>query len=438
MNSESRVSVRWPVLALAAVVLLAVGAGASYVGLRSRAASGRESSDGRPTISGTRVPAAGAATQPPAANPPAWAPLPDVVVPLGQEAAARAGITTTAVSSGTSSGGIRAPGVVEPNAYQQVVVTPVVGGRVTRVTAELGQQVRRGQTLAQIFSPELADAQTRYIAARAQLGAHEQELARTEKLVEIGAASRQELERIHAEHIARRADVESAASRLQLLGLSADAIEVLGPGKDQGATTNVPAPMAGVVTERLANVGLNVDQATKLFTVVDLSRVWVVANLYEKDFARVRVGSRATITTNAYPGLVLHGQVSYIDPQVSPETRTAKVRIEVPNASHDLRLGMYAEALLGDEGGAPAPMIPQSAVQNVGDRTVVYLVNPKEPGTFIEREVRLGAVTGHQVPVLAGVQMGDVVVAEGSFSVRAEIERLGLRAAPTSSRAAVP
>ena len=249
----------------------------------------------------------------------------------------------------------------------------------------------------------------------------------------IGAASRQELERIHAGHTARRADVESAASRLQLLGLSADAIEVLGPGKNQGATTNVPAPIAGVVTERLANVGLNVDQATQLFTVVDLSSVWVVASLYEPDFGRVRIGSPATITTNAYPGLALKGRVSYIDPQVSPETRTAKVRIEVANPRNDLRLGMYAEALLGDERGVSTPMIPRSAVQNVDDRTVVYLVNPKEPGRFVEREVRLGMATGNQVAVLTGVQTGDVVVGEGSFSVRAERERLGLRAGPTSS-----
>ena len=326
--------------------------------------------------------------------------------------------------------------MVEANAYKQVVVTPVISGRITRVTADLGQHVQRGQTLAQIFSPELADAQTRYISARADLEAHEQELARTEKLVAIGAASRQELERIHAGHTARRADVESAASRLQLLGLSSDAIEALGPGKNQGATTNVPAPIAGVLTERLANVGLNVDQATKLFTVVDLSSVWVVANLYEKDFARVRVGSPATVTTNAYPDLVLQGRVSYIDPQVSPETRTAKVRIEVPNPRNDLRLGMYAEALLGDSGGVSTPMIPRGAVQNVGDRTVVYLVNPKEPGTFVEREVRLGTATGDRVSVLAGVQIGDVVVGEGSFSVRAERERLGLRAAPTSAQGA--
>jgi hypothetical protein len=129
---------------------------------------------------------------------------------------------------------------------------------------------------------------------------------------------------------------------------------------------------------------------------------------------------------------VLQGRVSYIDPQVSPETRTAKVRVEVRNARNELRLGMYAEALLGEEGGVPTPMIPRSAVQNVGDRSLVYLVNPKAPGSFVEREVRLGTATGNQVSVLAGVEPGDVVVTDGSFSVRAERERLGLRAAPTS------
>ena len=435
MNSESRVSVRWPVLVVAAVVLLAVGAGAAYVGMRSRAPD-RPSSNEQATMPGTRVPAAGPTTEQRASGPRALEPLPDVVVTLSQEAVERAGITATAILAGTTSGGVRAPGVVEANAYKQVVVTPVISGRITRVVADLGQRVRQGQMLAQIFSPELADAQTRYISARAELEAHEQELIRTEKLVAIGAASRQELERIHAGHTARRADLESAASRLQLLGLSADAIEALGPGKNQGATTSVPAPIDGVVTERLANVGLNVDQATKLFTIVDLSSVWVVANLYEKDFAHVRVGSPATVTTNAYPDLVLQGRVSYIDPQVSPETRTAKVRIEVPNARNELRLGMYAEALVGDGGGASTPMIPRGAVQNVGDRTVVYLVNPKEPGTFVEREVQLGVATGDRVSVLAGVQAGDVVVGEASFSVRAERERLGLRAVPTSTQGA--
>ena len=431
MNSQSRMSVRWPVLVIAALALLAIGAGATLVGLRMNATRSSTSnahaglaSPGRPST-GPTVEAGSA--------PLASAALPDVVVTISKEGIERAGITITTVASGTTSGGLRAPGVVEPNAYKQVIVTPLISGRITGVTAELGQHVQRGQTIAQIFSPELAEAQTRYISARAMLEAHERELARTEKLVEIGAASRQELERIHAEHSARRADVQSAASRLQLLGLAANAIDGLGAGSTQSATTNVPAPIAGVVTERLANVGLNVDPATKLFTVVDLSTVWVVVELYEKDFARVPVGSPATITTRAYPDLVLQGRVGYIDPQVSADTRTAKLRIEVPNGRNELRLGMYAEALLGGATVASTPMIPRSAVQNVGDRTVVYLVNPKEPGKFVEREVHLGTAVGDHVPVLTGVQHGDVVVAEGSFSVRAERERLGLRGMPATA-----
>lgn len=421
MNADSRVTLRWAVVVGGAVALLAAGGVATYLVLRSQVSSPMSEPASQ---SGARPPSPQTAAAPAASHV-----LPDVVVTISKEGIARAGITVATVGGNAASGGIRAPGVVEPNAYQQVVVTPLVSGRITRVTAVLGQHVQRGQVLAQIFSPELAEARTRYISARAMLEAHERELARTEKLVEIGAASRQELERIHAEHTARDAEVQSAASRLQLLGLSRDAVQALGTGTNENATTSVPAPIAGVVTERLANVGVNVDPATKLFTVVDLATVWVLADLYEKDFARIQVGAAATITTQAYPDLVLKGLVSYIDPQVNTETRTAKLRIEVPNARNELRLGMFVEALLGDAKVASTATIPRTAVQNVGDRTVVYLVNPREPGTFVEREVRLGATSGDQVSALTGVVQGEVVVSAGSFFVRAERERLGLRAA---------
>ena len=152
----------------------------------------------------------------------------------------------------------------------------------------------------------------------------------------------------------------------------------------------------------------------------------MVANVYEKVFARVQVGTPARVTTPAYPNLALQGRVSYIDPLVSAESRTAKVRIEVPNTRGELRLGMFVEALLGVEGGE-SPLMPRSAVQNVGNRSVIYLADPSRAGEFIEREVRLGTPVGDQVSVLAGVRTGDVVVSEGSFSVRAERERLGLR-----------
>lgn len=436
MTAESRVNLAWPTLLGAAIVLVAVGAGGTYLSLRSGEVS--RSVSGAPAMA---TPDIAAVTATPAAPPGADSnqkpALPDVEVTVTKEGVERAGIVVAPVLMGAAGQGLRAPGVVQANAYRQVVVTPLVSGRVTRVAAELGQLVQRGQTIAQVFSPDLAEAQNRYVAARAELGAHEQELSRTEKLVGIGAASRQELERIHAQHTARRADLESAESRLRLLGLSAKAVAALEPGRGQEATVDVPAPIAGIVTERTANVGFNVDPTTPLLTVSDLSTVWVIVDVFEKDFSQVRVGSPAKITTHAYPERTIEGRVSYIDPQVSPETRTAKVRIEVPNPRGDLRFGMYAEALFGTGGGAAVPVVPRMAVQNVGDRTVVYLVDPRKPGTFIERDVRLGTADGDKISVISGIQAGDVVVTEGSFSARAERERLGLRTSDGTSRAGI-
>lgn len=434
MNGNARVTLRWPIVAAAVIALLAVGAGTTYLLMERSSAFAQRMKD----IAGPANAPSTGKTQPSTAagGGPSNTPnlrFPDVVVTLSQEGMKRAGIELVPVMRGaTGSSSVRIPGTIESNAYKQVVVTPLVAGRVTRVLVELGNRVRSGETLVQVFSPELADAQTKYLSATAELEAHERELERTTKLVAIGAASQQELERLHAEHSAKRADLQSFRSRLVLLGMPPAAIDALSPGKEIEATTNIPAPIAGVITERGANVGLNVDTATKLFTVVDLSSVWVVGALYERDFARVRVGSAVSVTTTANPGLALKGHVSYIDPQVSAETRTARVRVEVANPHQELRLGTYADIEVTAAADRQAVMVPRTAVQNVSDRQVVYIANPTEPGKFIEREVRLGPASGDQVEVVSGVQPDDQVVSKGSFFVRAERERLGLRPASGS------
>jgi RND family efflux transporter MFP subunit len=407
--------------AAAAVLLLvlAAGAGGTWIVMRNRAvpASQKPSGAGATAAVPTRPDA------PPAARDGGG--LPDIVVPLTTAAVERAGIVVAAVGAQPMTEELRLPGVIEPNAYRQVVVTPLVGGRVVRVSAQLGDRVRRGQPIAQVYSPELADARTKYVAARSMLDAHDRELQRTQKLVEIGAASRQELERIHAEHAAQTADVESARSRLELLGVAVDAAAT-GPA-DRIATIDVPAPIDGIVTERQANAGLNVDSATKLFTVVDLASVWVVANAYERDLPRIHAGARATVRAQAYPNLALEGRVSYIDPQLSVDTRTAKVRVEVANPRGELRLGMYADVVVAGTAGSAVPMIPKSALQNVGGHLVVYMPLPGDPAKFMEREVHVGRPAGDLIEIVSGVKAGDSVVSQGSFYVKAEAERLGLR-----------
>lgn len=361
----------------------------------------------------------------------------ETVITLTAEAVARAGIEIAPVAASIGGGRLRIPAVVQPNAYRAVVVTPVAAGRITRVPVELGQHVQRGQTLAEIYSPELADAQTQYISARAELDAHERELQRTEKLVEIGSASRQELEKIHAEHTAAESMLQSRRSRLTLLGMTDSQVTNLSPSAQVASTVRVPAPIDGVITVRTANIGLNVDPSAPLFTVVDLSNVWLVGDLYERDLGRVRVGNAASVTANAFPELKLEGKVSYIDPEIKAETRTAQVRVEVPNPGRQLRLGMYVDMEVGETGGVGGAIIPRLAVQMVGGRTVVFLANPATPGQYIEREVKLGDAIGDAVHVISGVAQGDNVVTKGSFSVRAERERVGAGAAKPTGNTAV-
>ena len=188
MTNESRISLNRRVAAGAALGLVLVGAGATYVGLRLGRADGERDATMQAGAAQRQESAAISGSGHAAAMTGTDAGLPDVQVTLTEEATARAGIVVEPVARGTSALDLRLPAVVEPNAYRQVVVTPLVGGRVIRVSAELGDGVRRGETMAQIYSPPLAEAQTRYVSARAMLDAYDRELQRTEKLVEIGSA----------------------------------------------------------------------------------------------------------------------------------------------------------------------------------------------------------------------------------------------------------
>jgi cobalt-zinc-cadmium efflux system membrane fusion protein len=351
----------------------------------------------------------------------------EVEVILAPEAVAQAGIKTAEVSVVEPRASTEVPGVVTANAYREVKVTPLVGGIVRKVHAELGMAVKPGTPLATLFSAELADAQTKYLSMQAMLEADHQRRERTRQLVDIGAASRQELEEATAVHASHATEVEAARQRLLLLGMSKKQVDSLKQPRQVMADVVVPAPIAGVITSRSANLGQVVGMGEVLFVVTDLSDVWVVGDLYEQDFPRVRVGSEATLTTPAYPELRLQGRVSYIDPRVDPQTRTAKVRVEIPNPDGQLRLGMYMTMVFSTVSGAPVVVVPRAAVQTVGGRQVVFVAVPDEEGRFIQRPVTLGALVGGSYPVLQGLQRGEVVVTEGSFFLRAE----SLRNAPS-------
>jgi cobalt-zinc-cadmium efflux system membrane fusion protein len=404
---------RWAML-LASLAIVAAGAGWYFVKGNPWAATASKST-AMPVVPKSGVPSAAASS--------AVAPPPEMEVTIPAEDLERLHLKFAKVTEAAVKIEVRVPGTVQPNAYKQVHVTPLAGGVVTQVAAELGQIVKRGQALAQVFSRDLAEAQTKYIADNAELEAEHKKLVRTQELVRLGAASRQELEEIEANHQVHAAHVEEARQKLVLLGLDDRQVAEVAAGRQASTNISIPSPLDGVVTARSVNLGQVVTVAQDLLTVTDLSSVWIEANLLENDFGAVRVGTPATITTPAYAGRQYRGVVSYIDPQVDPQTRTAKVRVAVDNPGFALRIGMYMDALFTNSGGGTAPVVPKQAIQYIGPVSVVFLPVEAELGRFLQRSVKVGEESVSGLRILEGLKSGETVVTDGSFLLRAEALR---------------
>ncbi|MGZ5481163.1 MAG: efflux RND transporter periplasmic adaptor subunit [Pyrinomonadaceae bacterium] len=314
-----------------------------------------------------------------------------------------------------------ATGVVLANIYKDTPVVSLVGGIVRSVNGELGQNVRRGQRVAIVFSNELAEAQAGYLTAVAALDEHHRHHLRTIKLVEIGAASRQELESATTQYRESEANVANLRQKLLLLGMTAQRIASLKSPSQVNSEVTVPAPASGTITSRTVNSGEVIEANKELLRVTDLSTVWVIGQVYEKDLATVRVGSGANITSDAYPGQVFRGRVTYVDPKIDPATRTAQVRIEIANPRQMFKIGMFVNVAFGALGVAEQTLstVPKNAVQTIGTQRFVFVATDK-PNEFILRPVRVGAESNGFYPVLEGLNAGERVVTEGSFMLRAE------------------
>ncbi len=312
-------------------------------------------------------------------------------------------------------------GIVQANIYKETPVVSLVGGIVRRVSPELGQMVRRGQQVAVVFSNELADSQSKYLTALAELDEHHRHHARTAKLVEIGAASREELEMANTKLRDAKSNVTNLRQKLLLLGMSSQRVNSLRSTSQVSSEVSVPAPSTGTITSRAVNPGEVIEANKELMRVTDLSTVWVVGQVYEKDLAKIHVGSGANVTSETYPNRTFRGRVSYVDPKIDQASRTAQVRIELANPGQMFKIGMYVNVGFATLGAAEKtmPVVPKDAVQTIGNQQHVFLAT-QNPNEFILRPVQLGPASNGFYPVMEGVNVGDRIVTQGSFLLRAE------------------
>ncbi len=211
-----------------------------------------------------------------------------------------------------------------------------------------------------------------------------------------------------------------AGARMILYGMPSAKADSLRSATQVSAELFVPAPVSGTVTSRAVNAGEVVDAGKELLRITDLSTVWVIAQVFERDVTRLRVGSGASVTSDAFPDGIFRGQITYIDPQFDNATRTGKVRIELANPGQALKLGMYVNAAFGALGDAErtSPVIPAGAVQRIDDHDVVF-VPTDDQGVFALRPVRLGPEVDGRRVVQEGLAVGDRIVTNGSFLLRA-------------------
>jgi cobalt-zinc-cadmium efflux system membrane fusion protein len=318
---------------------------------------------------------------------------------------------------------LRATGTIQPIDSRIGVVSPLARGRIVEVRAKVGDRVEAGQTLAVFDNIEAGELLSQEQSARADLERLKAQLIpatrqaeRSRRLADIGAAAERDYESSKAEKEGIEADIRSQQAlidgirqRLRRFGISDDS--------PRGTfLTPLKAPFSGVVTKAQASPGDVVDAGRDVFTVADLSRVWVQAEVYEKDLGRIRIGQSAFITVDTYPNQPFEGKVAYISDVLDPQTRTARVRCEIPN--HDLRLktDMFANIELPTKFSKQALAVPASALQEVEGKQVVFI--RRSATQFEKRGVEEGVTVNNQTEIVGGLKPGEPVVTQGAFHLK--------------------
>ena len=381
---------RWPLLAIAVVILFALILFASRRGASADKASA--STEAKPTAQ-------------------------DSVVALDTMAQRIAGIQLVTASS-TASDELLANGVITFDANRVAIVAPRTEGRIARVLTDLGQEVSAGQVLAWVESPDVGQTRGDLDRARSAVSIAKRNYEREKRLFEEQISPQKEM--LDAEVIYRtaEADYRSAVSKLQTYGATSGS----------GGTYGLRSAVGGTVVERNASPGLLVGPSTNVFTVADLRHVWITVDAYETDLKRVHPGAAATVSVTALPDETFKGRVTYAGGVVDTTSRTVKLRVTVENEGRRLRPGMFAQVRIAAPSGKPQTgtvALPELAVQDVNGKPTVF-VNTA-PGRYVARIVVTGARAGNgSIFVTKGVQPGERVVVQGAFQLKSELMKASL------------
>ena len=332
---------------------------------------------------------------------------------LSEEEMKSAGVKVEQLKAVPLSERVTVTAVIRPNQDRFANVAPRVPARITAVYAKLGDKVKPGQPLALLDSVELGEAHSAYQQARSQFDLAKADFERAQRLKTEDIIPEKDFLRARSDYEKARASLRAAEEKLKLLDASHAAAE-----KGRPSVFSVNAPFPGTVIEKDAVLGELAQPDKRLFTVADLSVLWIEASLFEKDLGRVRVGSRAAVNVAAYPGETFEGTLTYIASTMDRDTRTARARIEVRNAEGRLKPEMFATAAIDTPATRPVLALPQDAVLLVNGQPTVFVA---EGEGFKPRPVETGEKYGQRVVVARGLAEGERIATAGAYALKAQM-----------------
>ncbi len=317
------------------------------------------------------------------------------------------------------------PGTIKPNGNALAEITALVRGRVVEVNADLGKNVRAGERLALLYSQELGLTQSAFLTAQARLNVAEQAFSRATFLLKEKVIGKGEFQRREGDLVSARAQTKEAKNHLKLLGMTDEDIAAVGRTQEIRSSIPIVAPFAGRVIHRNVRAGEVVETMQKLFALADLSTVWVLADVPEKDIGFVQYrgddSGSVEVQVSAYPGQLFRGKVVYRGDVLDAATRTMRVRVEVSNSDGRLKPEMYATVRVVSKPEPDAITIPKAAVQQDHGESVVFVrVNEQE---FGRRVVHIAEQNDKHVHVLDGLTEGEEVVVVGAYMLKSELAR---------------
>ena len=321
-------------------------------------------------------------------------------------------IKISVVSQGEVSDILRVAGQIDFDEQALTRIGASVTGRVTQINAQLGNEVKKGDTLALINSSELSNSQLAYLKARSEKEFHRRTVQRAKTLFEADVISAAELQRRESEYEVASAQTRAAQDQLRVLGVNLKAMEELATTGAIDSVASVMATIKGIVVERKVTTGQVVQPADVLFTVADLSRVWAVAQVPEQQVAQVKVGQSVRIEVPALENEKLIGKLIYVGQTVNPESRTVLVRTELENTSGRLKPSMLASMLI-EATPTKRVVVPITAIVREQDADYVFI--EEKPGSFRLKPVRLSSEHNGQRVVLDGLSQGMRIVSDGAF-----------------------